>query len=1059
MLTKSRHVAKKAFSFWRISLIFLLWPMFACDAQNIDISNKYVRLVLSDTGKVMSLYYQDDPLDEPEKLHPWHIGKLPLSTLYYSDASNPGIQLMSDVARLTPAEENRYQLEYDGLSTTLTLTIRPENGYILFRIEDIKNPPSILEKIHFYQIVPYRSVQLSAHSPHREWLLGASESTLFMHSLPLNIDSVCGLALVDYSNGLSNYTYRGLASSWLTNAGSRPYIGASGILIVAPKGEYFSVIRKAVKKYKLPYREEDGEWFRESNALRESYVFTEISDDVGKATHYEHILSLMKRSGDTQLLVLSPMVYGSYTIPNHFQSLKGFFKAVQTFQDNGIKVGIHTFLNRIDSEDVMFDPHRPGAKIMKVPIGALDSNLTETDESITILKDDDTFRNFHHYADNYHNRLFLLVDNEIMECKSYQDEADDPRLSVGPCFRGAVQTQAATHELGTTVYLAPSSHTSFFVDSESQSVKDEAIDAFVNFCNEAKISLIYADGYSMIPEPGMPDEVRSTFQEKVGVLPYIEKLDIIPGIQFGTLGSSFSYYYLNRAASWDGPTFKVKEFTKEFKVKQQIERNNPYRDWNREMGWWKIIGTQVAETYDLSATMLDDVYYAMTKVMAYDTSMGMQMGLFWDKNEQLDNLLDLMRSYKDLIRQDISDQIIPQHIKDYFKAPEKEAELTTVNGYNLIEKVVHHERIFLGDPNSASSSFYNPFGPQKLKIDIRPAFDYYPLDDARHIVLSDFQDASRITIQKSKNVTCTLLDGGQFTLNNTGASYGTCTLLIPLPANDPYLDLSGRRGMGLKITGDGKNELLFVRLFESGFAVRDYRIDVDFSNTRELVLHDPTTNISDVFYIDENGVEIDTKIPFFAGKRSWNFAFSRVKAVQLVIHVRPQSVASLQLHFLKALKEKEMGSPLVNPRIQINQACITFPVTLYVDDENPNILEYNGFDREYKLFTSNFKLLSTKEISEDYIVINHGVNDFRMSSLSETPNASNRAEIRISLYDDEDNDRIPTHGSYLEHYSPWDPSKGQHHFYDDNDPFYFNPKQEHRTYDTGEVSGTNVHQF
>jgi len=1047
-------IGRPTLAFCQVSLVGFVLHVCAY-GQNIDISSDYVRLSIDETGKVLSLYYQDDPQDQPEQLHPWGLGELPLSTLFYSDVSDPAVQHVSDVGRMRYVGEDRYQLEYDGLPTLLTLTIRPESGYFLFRIEEVTDPPSGLDKIHFYQIVPHRSVQLSGYSPHREWLLNSSESTLFMHSLSLNIDSICGLKLVPYSNGSSYYSYRGLASSWL-KSGDSSYVGATGVLIAAPKSIYFSTIREMVRKYNLPYREENGEWFRESDVFRESYFFTKISDDIGNATHYENVLSLMKRSGDTQLLVTNPMVYGSYTIPRHFPSWESFLRAVQLFQDNGIKVGIHTFLNRISTEDVYFSPHRPGERIMKVPIGTLASSLTATLQTIEIIKDEDTRLNFHHYADNFYNRLFLLIENEIMECAAYQDKADGSRLTIGPCSRGAAHTQAGTHAQGTMVYLAPYSSTGFLVDPEDESAKDEAASAFADFIDRTNINFIYADGYPMIPEPGMPDEVRSTYQEKVGVLPYIERLDFVPGLQYGNQGENFNYYYANRSASWDGPPFKAKEFTREFKVKQELKRNTPYRDVNKEMGWWKITGAQLERTYDFGATMLDDVYYAMTKVMAYDTSMGLQMGPFWDENERLYDLLDLMKSYKDLIRDDISDQIIPQHIKDHFQGEEREGELTIVNGYNLIEKYVHHEKILLGDPNSTASTFYNPFGRQKLKIDIRPAFDYYSIGDSRHIELSDFQDTSGITIQNSANVTCDLSDGGQMVINNTGDSYGTTTLSLFQTVDNQYLDLSGHRGMGLGITGDGKNELLFVRLLEANSAVRDFRIDVDFSGMRALVLNDPTTEIRDVFYTDENGTEVNTRLPFSAGLRSWAFAYNRVKAVQLVIHVRPQSVATLRFHFLKALKEKENGSPLVNPGIQVNGRSITFPVTLYVDDRNSNILEYSGYTKEYRLLTSNFEHLSTGEILQDTIVVNHGVNEFRMRSIHDTASASNRAEIRISVYDDEDDDGIPTHGSYLEQYSPRDPTRGRYHFYDDNDPYYFNPDQVERTFETHGVSRLGV---
>ena len=179
------------------------------------------------------------------------------------------------------------------------------------------------------------------------------------------------------------------------------------------------------------------------------------------------------------------------------------------------------------------------------------------------------------------------------------------------------------------------------------------------------------------------------------------------------------------------------------------------------------------------------------------------------------------------------------------------------------------------------------------------------------------------------------------------------------------------------------------------------------------------------------------------GHTNWNYHYNEKAKIAVNIIVAPYESYSLQLHSLKGLREKGK-STLVNPTITVNGETITvngetiiFPVSLSVDDNSEHILEYDGYSKQYKLYNPLYELISTGKITDDNIIINEGINEIKISS-DTSGGYSTRADIRISVYDDEDNDGIPTNGSY----SVNNPCNGTNNFYDDNCPGVYNPGQE-----------------
>lgn len=947
----------------------------------IYLSNNVVTVEITSEGFVNSLSYNNE-----DKLRE----KAPLSAIYLKDGSQ------KDADNLTQVGGNDYLIKYNNSKVEITLSIIPKTDYFEFSIRGISNPDN--EPLNIVRIFSIDAVNPVFRG--REWALNASDDTLIVNALPLNVDTGCNVNACDaeVESGL---------------------IGASGALITAPKKNYFSAIKTMILENNLPYLEVDGKWFRESGQPRAGYLFTTVTH-----SNYQRILEYAKAGNFKDVLLQEPLVYGHYNqpYPGTFASQAEMISDLGEFNKNGISAGIHTFLNYISPSDPLFAK----ANLYRSPIGKLATNASAS-ASLFVL--DNNFTNnesFKRYvAVDKTFSPYFYVDDELVRCK-YKDN------TLSGCTRGLFNTGRAAHGAGAPIDLLPppgfSLANKFFIAPGSDASLISAR-SFADFLEKINASFVYADGYVFNPLWYIDDPmIIANNREKYGVLPYIGAMTRKTPIQYGGQAGSFSYYYRDKAATNDGMPFKVKEYTKILKV-PLMRLNTPFTAVTYELGWWDLVGANFnSGILDFDATTLDDTHYAMTKALASDSSMGLHLRNFtiqnktgsYLQNKKLFEILNLIGLYNRLIAQDASLKIIPHKIKSYLSNANTEAELNNVSGYNLVEKRVYQQYAIWSPSSKYRYNITNPFEAQPPKIELRPKFDYYPFSDSRHVMISDFLSGATVSGTKP-DISCTLSDG-TLNINYDGSTIVGCVISIPGTYN-----LTGKRGVGISLTGDGKNELVVVNgVSDARALLRDYKFKVDFQGTKELSLGDPTGDPSDC--IGSYCIAVNPKMRHDV----FNYAASEFK---VYVYVTRGSYR-LQFHSLKGLQEKG-ASQLVNPTISINGKLITFPVTLSVNDSAPSILEYDGFNKRYVVYDTNYERQFDGTVSTD-AKLEPGTNSISISSDTTDPEYSTRADVRISAYDDEDGDRIPSNGNYDAAYLA---CNGANNFCDDNCHSTYNPNQ------------------
>ncbi len=906
---------------------------------------------------------------------------VPLSRIYLSDGT------VKNPLSIAPLKAGEYKIRYAGIETEVILGINAtKKDYITFEILKVINPDARINEIDIFAMNPS-----NVPFTNRDFALNSGSDELFLNFLPLEVETVCGL--------LEGAYYGCKASKWMGFENRR------GALLTATKANYWDAFKQLIADYHLPNVVlGDGKWFRESGKMRESYLFVTITEN-----NYRQLLDYGKRGNFKQLLVFKPLIPGSYGTPSAFGgSMSDFKNALQSFVDNGIKVGIHGHFNRIDERDSLFHP--VNQSLFKKGIGKLGAGISDTAGAFTLTNANRELLSSPGYFSGW--AYHLIIDNELIQCNSY---ANNQFLG---CSRG-LHTTKVPHVSGAEVYLVPN-HVGFFINPDNERIKQSSIDSYARLANDLKVNLIYSDGTAFPGEPGMKDDVKSSYAIKMGLLPYLNSFKTFPLVQNGEDLSGFAWHYSGREASWDGVNFKNKEFTKKFKTKL-VAPNNPYALGQKEFGWWNVFGSGlIGETTDDNAAITyDEVHYVMTKALTMEAPLGLLVDESFEKHAFKHTIFDLFGKYQSLINEDFNTGFVPQKIKDHLKRPEKEAEISNVSGWNLIEKKLDNQYAVWNNTSNYGYTLDNPFGDQKLKVEIRPRFDYHPYDDARHLKLVDFSDAASLISSSHPQVTCSINQDGVLSISTGLDTKGYCKIRIPGSFN-----LGGKRGIGISVTGDGNDEEVVLRLASGQFGKRDFGAKVDFNGQKNVVLGDPLIVISDV------GGDLDSPL------RHWGFEYTSLDQIELYVFVKPRNpreqktVYSVQLHSLKALQEKGQ-SKLVTPVLEVNGRTITFPVNISAMGSGPHLIEYNGYTREYNAYSPNYELISFGKIPGDNIVVSKGANRISVSSDTSNPEYASRADVIISVHNDEDNDGVPTNGNYDESFVP---CTGRNNFCDDSYP-------------------------
>lgn len=949
------------------------------------------KIVINDGGTLVSIRHGDrELLPFPE----------PIAMVMMNDGAefpSRGVERLAD---------GSYHITFGDCPVALRATITSHDRYIAFRLDAVVDVDERVRRIDLFRVQP-------AHIPHRavdmRWAMDASADEVFFNAVPLDANALC------YDEG-SRLVCR-----------FSPFLGWSGggALVITTKQHYWDALEDIAREQSPPFtKSDDGNWFRKSLRLRDSYLFPTLTP-----ANADHIRELARRGGFRDILI-HEVRKGTYDKPIHFESLDALREVAERFHGDGIAINLHVFANQVQQEGDVVDfrnPETPLADIVySIPVGRLATDIDASQRSIPLVQPVEQSPEFRHFAiqpDGYSFGTIwdwglFLIDDEIVRCKGCTG-ATLPRA-----HRGAEGTRAASHAHGAEVRYVPRT-AGYFINPGNAELRRRSVEGMARTLDALGANFVYFDGFTFLSQPGMDAYEFRALSHKLGVMPYLAAA----GNRMAQLGGSsppMGWFYAGRVATDDAPTFRNKEFAREHKVRSLIAADNPFDQTLREMGWWKVHAAAFDQGYDHDAVTLDDVHYVMGKVLAYDIPLGAQFGFQYERHARLGEIFDLIGRYHALRDAYRKAPLIPRRLRDWLRDADAEAELSNASGWHLVRKTTATHRLAWTQDAPAECVIDNPLASQPLKFELRPRFDYTGLDAPGNYPIFD---RTRPAIEKvdilGEGIQLKVEDDGWITIRNAGSQYGSCRLQL----QGKHV-IGHRRGVGLRMAGDRRKALVIVSWVQGGFARRDYNVLVDFNGVRDIVLDSPTTDEFDV-------VDGEVVTPGEVSKqRHWEIDLNKAVTFEIQIqNIAPHSQMRLQFQRVVALEEKP-DSPIVNPVLSFGGQDVRFPLTLKLNDRDGYALQYDGRTGEYCVLSSNRAVVANG--TTDKVRLEPGRNRLRVTSDTSNPGSGSRAELIVHLYDDQDGDGVPDDGDLAPNGRP---CSGEDQFCDDNCPTVWNPDQ------------------
>ncbi len=323
-------------------------------------------------------------------------------------------------------------------------------------------------------------------------------------------------------------------------------VGASFILVAAPREQFNEAIMEAERANDLPCPTVDEQWMRFSDRVRESYLFATSVHDADIDT----LIDYAKMGGFGTLIILKNSWLANH---GHFdvnldsfpEGRDGLKRAVDKIHAAGLHAGVHVFGPSISSNDPYVTPV-PDDRLASVPCPPLAEAVDAEAGVLTLTAQPETLppkaarsRAFPGY--------YLRLGDEIV---AYADAEEGPPFRFVGCKRGALGTTAAAHDAGAEVkgLLA---QWGFLLVQPDSSLADELVDNFADVFNYCGFDMTYFDASDGLLGGYGIDRWYYLNKMHLGYWNAIGRDDVLYQTSNGT-GSNICWHIIPRSASADG---------------------------------------------------------------------------------------------------------------------------------------------------------------------------------------------------------------------------------------------------------------------------------------------------------------------------------------------------------------------------------------------------------------------------------------------------------------------------------------------------------------------------
>ena len=361
------------------------------------------------------------------------------------------------------------------------------------------------------------------------------------------------------------------------------------------------------------------------------------------------------------------------------------------------------------------------------------------------------------------------------------------------------------------------------------------------------------------------------------------------------------------------------------------------------LGWW---GNQIGESPQSETTFTDDIEYMTGKLLGNNAGTAILGG--FDKgtlqNIPLYQKLDSIIKQYEILRHE---KYFDDSVLAMLRQPGKEFQLIKQENdkWNFRPVVFAKQKLSGLEQHSAQWKMQNQFGEQPLKLRIEVLMAAKSYEDDSSVVLADFKNTDNYSIAAmADGVTGKIIkikDGfkkGQhsasFEASSTGSVLRRGSFINLQKTFNPGLNIGKNQALGLWVKGDGKGELLNIRLESpkhiSHGARGDHFIHIDFKGWKYFELIEiESSDFSNFIWPNSDFYVYDSY------RHSINF--KNIDKIQFWYNNIPKGeTVNCLISVVKALPM--VSTTIKNPAITVGGEKIVFPVTM----QTGMYLEFNS---------------------------------------------------------------------------------------------------------------------
>lgn len=845
---------------------------------------------------------------------------------------------------------------------------------------------------------------------------GKPESLVFLN-IPLNLEAMpdepfaaCVLSMnihthVQQLPPLQNHL-------WASCYEKFGIVGSEVNLIGVPQEEILPVIRKIMKEAKeLPFSDQGGAWASLGKEGYGSYLMqfghmTEKTVDEWIALCRQLGFNQIDNHGGGDFFTFGELELNREKWPDGWQSFK---RINDKLHKAGISSILHTYSFFIDKKCKYVTPV-PSKDLGYFRTFTLAKPIEAGDTVIMVNESTEGMSAVVGYVEK--NSVSLRLGNEIIE---FQGVSTTKPYGFTGCKRGALGTKATAHQVADTLYHLREQYGRFLPNPDSK-LFTEIAKKTADIVNECGFDGIYFDAIDGV-RGGLTNNENAWYYGNKFVWEVARNLKKPVGMEMSDMFHQW-WHYRSRWQAWDSPRRGYKLF---FDLHADAVKGGKVGDFNPDFatemkrrslsgkgklhlplhfGWF---GFETGIPAEMEPTFSDDIEYLCCKMLGNNAGLSI---LCWDHvrknmkaNETIKRHAEIIRQYETLRHQKYFDDAVLTKLRELGK------EFTLVKEgrkWNLKPVTYSKQLIPELEKGSAKWSVTNDFGTQPLKVRIELLMSAKPYDDPDNIVLTDFSDVKAFTDRASAEGVASAIvsDNGNSRFQGTGAELSAFNLgVVPkwaswTKAACPFkseLNLSDHRALGLWIKGDGKGEVLNVRLQSPrhiSFGARgDHLIPIDFTGWKyfELVENDGAEAYS--YFWDSTGRKHFYPYSYFREQLN----FGHINSLQFNYNSLPENEkVKCQVSPVKALPF--VSNKIGNPTLTIGGQSVQFSTKM----ESGMYLE---LDREGKcfLYSSEGKLLEKVKLKGVIPVLKAGENEV-IFSCDETKGVRCRARVTIATH-------------------------------------------------------------